>query len=590
MQERPTVSEARNWQPAALTELAAVWEQAAGGVQIHVDEMARTAAGSGEFWSGSAAEEARGRIEQTTAPARRAARALIAAAAAARNGAHLISVARRDVLDLTDDAARDGYGVADDGTVTPPGEIPELMRLLGGGDESVAATMMATRATQLTEVLVAALDDLGIADSDAAARIDAVFQNGPESMDGAPATVPAGVWTMTPQELVGAWPAMSQTRIAEQVAAMPDAQRQELIEAAPLQVGNTDGVPWEMRMAANRINIADAILAQRRVVDMPEEDKIRRMFVGGFGLDAGSAERMWLAAHADPVLRAELVAGHDRQARARIDFYDGLLSDVPDPTRRTDGTVARQIVAFDPDRSSFIELTGDLGTATSVGVVIPGLNTTIADSAADTETSRRFVTAGGGEVAMLTYLGGPFPTGELVAGIVNAGKLTQALEMAPRLVAFSEDVERTMASTGRDIPVTYVGHSYGGSILGTAEQFGLTADRTVYVAAAGSGVGVDDPADWHNRNPEVYRFSMTAPGDWIEAVQGLPISPHGADPDTMPGVVRLNTGRRLDGTVMAGPSAHSAILNEPSDAWRNILAVITGDWPELDIAGVNLPR
>ncbi len=125
--------------------------------------------------------------------------------------------------------------------------------------------------------------------------------------------------------------------------------------------------------------------------------------------------------------------------------------------------------------------------------------------------------------------------------------------MAPRLVAFSEDVDRTVDATGRDIPVTYIGHSYGGSIMGTAEVFGLTADRTLYVAAAGAGVGVDDPSDWHNRNPDVLRFSMTAPGDLIEAVQGFPTSPHGADPDDMPGVIHLAAGDYDDGRPMAGP-------------------------------------
>jgi hypothetical protein len=145
--------------------------------------------------------------------------------------------------------------------------------------------------------------------------------------------------------------------------------------------------------------------------------------------------------------------------------------------------------------------------------------------------------------------------------------------MAPRLVAFSEDVERRAGA----IPVTYLGHSYGGSILGTAELFGLTADRVVYIEAAGAGVGVHDPSDWHNRNPAVLRFSMTAPGDPIGLVQGIPLGPHGADPDEMPGVIQLDTGRRLTGAPMAGPSAHSDVINEPSDAWHNILAVITGD-------------
>ena len=191
-----------------------------------------------------------------------------------------------------------------------------------------------------------------------------------------------------------------------------------------------------------------------------------------------------------------------------------------------------------------------------------------------------------GEVAAITYLGGPFPRGGNPAtGIADAANPHYALQMAPRLVAFSEDVDRTVDATGRHIPVTYIGHSYGGSIMGTAEALGLTADRTLYLAAAGAGVGVDDPSDWHNRNPDVLRFSMTAPGDLIEAVQGSPASPHGADPDEMPGVIHLPTGDYDDGRPMAGPRAHRDIINAPSDSWRNILAVITGDSSTLHKAG-----
>jgi hypothetical protein len=74
------------------------------------------------------------------------------------------------------------------------------------------------------------------------------------------------------------------------------------------------------------------------------------------------------------------------------------------------------------------------------------------------------------------------------------------------------------------------------------------------VAAAGAGVGVDDPSEWHNRNPDVLRFSMTAPRDFIEAVQGIPGGPHGADPDEMPGVIRLATGYYDDGRLMGRPT------------------------------------
>ena len=94
-------------------------------------------------------------------------------------------------------------------------------------------------------------------------------------------------------------------------------------------------------------------------------------------------------------------------------------------------------------------------------------------------------------------------------------------------------------------------------------------------APPGAGFGVNGPQDWHNRNPEVLRFSMTAPGDPIQLVQGIPFGPHGADPDEMAGVIHLDTGAFDDGRPMAGPAAHSDILTVPtSDAWRNVLAVI----------------
>ncbi|MDF2823145.1 MAG: alpha/beta hydrolase, partial [Mycobacterium sp.] len=355
MAERPTVAQARGWQPGALTDLAEAWDRAAGGVQIQLDDTARQIAGTGDFWSGSAAQEARARIEEVIAPGRAAARALIAAAAAARDGARRIGAARRDAVDTADAAVSDGYDVADAGTVTAPRVVPELTRLLCGGDDDVARALLVTRAAELTELLVAALNRLGAADQDTADQIDAAFGG-----TSAAVTTAAGAATLTPTEVVAAWPTMSQDRIAAQLAAMTEDERRRLVDAAPLAVGNTDGVPWPLRMAANRINVADAILAQRAVVDLPDEDKITRMFAAGLGLDTGSAERVWLAAHADPGVRAAIVATHDREASARIDFYEGLLAAVPDPTRRTGELIPRQLVSFDPDRASFIELTGDL--------------------------------------------------------------------------------------------------------------------------------------------------------------------------------------------------------------------------------------
>ncbi|OBB03048.1 alpha/beta hydrolase [Mycobacteriaceae bacterium 1482268.1] len=527
---RPTVAQAEAWRPDALLQTADEWDSAATDSQTRVDAVVRAIDGSKRFWTGSAADAAREHGGTIASSGGVVTRCLIAAAVAARDGAAQMTTARDEVLALVSTARSQGFAVADDGAVTG-GDPSRPLVSLAGGSAAVTAGLLTTQ-------IVDALDRLGAADADTAHDITEALNpaRAPKSE-----TVAAGTGPIPLADVVAGWSAIGQDRIAKQIAAMTPDQRQSLIDDFPKHVGNTDGVPWDMRVAANRANIAQAIADERRQ--------------NGPG------------------------------SQTRIAFYQGLLAEVDDPAR-SGRRIDRQILAFDPDRASLIELNGNLAAAKSVAVMVPGMNTTIEGSAANTKTARRFVSATRGEVAAITYLGGPFPRGDTIPeGVVDAADPRYALHMAPRLVAFSEDVDRAVDATGRNIPVTYVGHSYGGSILGTAEVFGLTADRTLYLAAAGAGVGVDDPSDWHNRNPDVLRFSMTAPGDLIGLVQGSPTSPHGADPDTMAGVIHLAPGDYDDGRPMAGPQAHTDIVNAPSDSWRNILAVITGDSPTLHKAG-----
>lgn len=529
---RPTISQAEAWQPDSLLRVAEAWDEAARHLTAHVDTVVREIHRSNEFWTGTTADAARDDAKTMTTVGDDAARRLVLASVAARDGADQIAAARTSVLTRVAEARDTGLDVADDGTVSIRAGPPPLLVALSGGDPALAHNMLSMRAHNLTTQIVDALDRLANADADAANDIEEALTAAP--IPQAAATVPAGAWPVQASDVVAGWPALSQDRIGEQIAAMTPAQQQRLIAEFPHQVGNTDGVPWDMRVAANRVNIAQAIV--------------------------------------------------DAEDPQRIAFYRSLLGEIDDPAR-TGQRIDRQILAFDPPRAMLVELNGSLSTAKSVAVLVPGMNTTVEGSAPNTQTARRFVSATRGDVAAITYLGGPFPRGNPVTGIVDAANPRYALDMAPRLVAFSEDVDRTVDATGRPIPVTYIGHSYGGSILGTAEALGMTADRTLYVAAAGAGVGVDDSGDWHNRNPDVLRFAMTAPGDFIEAVQGIPGGPHGADPDEMPGIIRLATGHYDDGRLMAGPNAHTDVLNWPSDAWRNILAVITGDCETLHQSG-----
>ncbi|WNG85524.1 alpha/beta hydrolase [Mycobacterium sp. ITM-2016-00317] len=552
----PTVSTAQRWRPEALLGLSAGCDDAARTLTALVDDAAAEAERSRDHWTGAAADAARERAQQISAVAAEVARRLVTASVAARDGAEQITAARAHLLDEVERARRDGLDVADDGSVTVASAPSSLLVLLAGGQEAVAVDMLEVRAREMSARIGEALRRLGAADADAADDIAAalaVFAAPVLERPAAPvlerpaapvlerpaATVPAGAWPVRAADVVDAWPSMSQDRIAAQVAAMTPEQRQRLLADFPEQVGNTDGIPWDMRAAANRLNIAAAILAE---------------------------------------------TGSDGPSRDRIAFYRGLLGEIDDPAGR--GRITRTIVAFDPGRASLVELNGDLAAARSLAVLVPGVNTTIEGSAANTATAQRFVAATGGDVAVITYLGGPFPQVHNPADVVfDAADPRYALEMAPRLVAFSEDVDRQVPD---GVLVTVMGHSYGGSIVGTAETLGLTSDRTLFLAAAGAGVGVDDPGDWRNRNPAVQRYSMTAPGDFIELVQGIPGGRHGADPDEMSGVIRLRTGVYDDGGAVAGWDAHSGMLNRPSDAWRTILAVITGDRRTVDRAAVGV--
>jgi Alpha/beta hydrolase len=391
---KPTLSQATSWRPDSLRQAADAWDAAATDVRREFDVVVQGVGNTHDFWTGDAAEAARAQATKIGADTGRLARALVAATVAARDGADQIAVARDGVLGSVDAVQQLGFTVADDGTVTPPAQPPPAVLATAGGNTQLAQDVLRSGAAEFTREITGKLEALGAADDDAAHDIDDAFHD----VTTPAVTEPTGL----EENPVGNWPAMSQEGIAAQIAAMTPDQRRQLTDSYPQQVGNTDGVPWDMRVAANRINIEQAILNGRHELERTQDPRQR-----------------------DVVQR-------------RITFYQGLLSEVADPTGRK-GRVDRQILAFNPDRSSLVELIGDLNTANHVGVLVPGMNTTIESSGANTATATRFVQAASGDLAMITYLGGPFPQGGIPDGIDNAMDTDYATDMAPRLVSFSEN-------------------------------------------------------------------------------------------------------------------------------------------------------
>ncbi len=257
----------------------------------------------------------------------------------------------------------------------------------------------------------------------------------------------------------------------------------------------------------------------------------------------------------------------------------------------------REFISLDPYNNSgggsWIEVLGDLRTASQITVMVPGGS---AEMSSDNfnlyyNRAKSFADAADGELAVVVWAGASWPSGWIEESWASWSQVA-----AERLASFTHDLR---AQTG-DVPITLAGHSYGGAVIGLAETYDLVADRVLHIASAGMGYDVYQPEAL--TEPCRPRYSITAPGDPISYVQGMPYVPllgHGADPDDFPGTLNLATGSLPDGPDavddygvslaeqgiagkdVEGVHSHSEVFYPESDAWNNILAVMLGDEPEL---------
>ncbi|WP_156926132.1 alpha/beta hydrolase [Glycomyces arizonensis] len=257
----------------------------------------------------------------------------------------------------------------------------------------------------------------------------------------------------------------------------------------------------------------------------------------------------------------------------------------------------REFISLDPYNNSgggsWIELLGDLETASQVTVLVPGGSAELSSENFNLYYNRAktFVDAAGGELAVVVWAGASWPSGWIEESWASWSQVA-----AESLASFTFDLR---AQIGEDVPITLAGHSYGGAVIGLAETYELVADRVLHIASAGMGYDVYSADDL--TEPCRPRYSITAPGDPISYVQGMPYVPllgHGADPDDFPGTVDLATGNLSDspdavddygvslaeqgilGKTVEGVHSHSEVFYPESDAWNNILAVMLGEQPE----------
>ncbi|WKG03855.1 alpha/beta hydrolase [Mycolicibacterium sp. HK-90] len=497
-------------------------------------------------WKGSAADAA---IENATTTLQRMQRlhdALTALRTALQDGGADLVQQRSSIVNTVEQLRGQGWQVADDGTVSiRPGSALDIFSRLSPVNRMMLLAMAAKASAQLKEKLAqfeATDTKVGQQVRDAAAPLST-----PD------VTPPPG--PNDPKALVERLAGMTPDERAAFLAGLPPETVQAMVQADPQVMGNTDGVPFDTRIEANNINIRNA-LAEEQKKQPPDEARVRQL---------------------EAMLKP-------------IEFPPGSGQMVP-----------RKFVGFSLEGNGrMIEMVGEIKPGIKgVGVVVPGTGTNLNGSASNHAAAVALAEKSGSPVFL--YMGDDFPQ-----DLAKAADPAYAASMAPKLVSFGHEIDRAVGAGAPGTPVTYIGHSYGGAIVGTAEQMGLRADRVLHASSAGTGIL---SGEYTNPNPDVQRYSMTAPGDPISAVQSLPREvtdnpwveslpwiPHTADgqvgnplgglpsatdPDEIPGVTRLDTGYYGSGDradqVIVGQDAHGEYWNDPeSDAFRNMVAVING--------------
>ncbi|WP_285703714.1 alpha/beta hydrolase [Microtetraspora sp. NBRC 16547] len=294
-------------------------------------------------------------------------------------------------------------------------------------------------------------------------------------------------------------------KVAAFFAALPPDAALAVALAGAALVGPLGGVPYDLRYAANRLLIRQA---------------------------RAEAGALWLT--------------------DRVALYSRLLEPREVRTVR-DGRVVseklpRQFLLFDPSGQGRVaEVFGDLDTATSVAVTVPGTGNNLgtygdgpgANARALHDFAERF---SGGRSATIAWMGCDLPQ-----SLPQATWTSYAEAGGPMLRDFV-----TGLRLSADVRATLVGHSYGSTVTGHAVSAGLRPGSLVAVASPGWGVYSAD--DLHA--PGTRMYALRHPHDAISVAPVLsavskagllgllatPWAGHGQDPILLAGVTRLATG------------------------------------------------
>lgn len=231
-------------------------------------------------------------------------------------------------------------------------------------------------------------------------------------------------------------------------------QQQAFIRNHPHEAGNTNGIPFDARIEANRLN------ARLRIDWLQNNDPEPRL--NPWILDSGYPARF----------AAEHEAWRKRQ--------DGIayLQNV------VEGKI--HLAAYDPGQSSIVELLGEYNAATTTVITyVPGTTTNEAsfyDGGPQAVPNRLVQADTSGSTAAFVYKGSEFPDGDLVeAFLVEAKSDEFVAASAPVLAAFQEAVDLELP---RDAQTVGMGHSWGLRNVTGSEMEGASYSKVIALSGA----------------------------------------------------------------------------------------------------------
>lgn len=276
-------------------------------------------------------------------------------------------------------------------------------------------------------------------------------------------------------------------------------------------------------------------------------------------------------------LRQDAQSGEDRQASQ-------ALLDRIEASQGKDASDRMLLLGFEPksggsDAKAIVAISNP-DTADNVAIFVPGTGTDVAsmggnlDRMADLQAQAETI-PGSGDTSTIVWLGYDAPD-HIPAAILSG----YATDGAPALRDFTLGLRES--HQGPDANVTVIGHSYGSTVVGTADALdgeGLAVNDIIAMGSPGMGYEARERQGWFD-GPMVDDISdmhIGADHFWAGAAANDPVTyteVHGNSPvDWSFGGQRITT---------EGASGHSEYWNPGTEALRNQAYILTGNYDQVD--------